>query len=85
MAYYGGTTMTRAEFRACVEAHLQSSGESATAFGRRALNDPGFVFDLRRGRDTTLSVVERVQQAIADWVPSTPAPVAAAPAAQAAG
>lgn len=57
--------MTLTEFRAAVEAHLTASEESATAFGKRVLGDPTFVFDLRKGRDVSLTLVERVMAAIA--------------------
>lgn len=33
-----------------VEAFLKTTGMTATAFGRGAVGDPGFVFDLRDGR-----------------------------------
>jgi hypothetical protein len=51
---------TRADFLARVERHLDASGETPTAFGRRAANDPNFVFDLRDGRSVGLDMVERV-------------------------
>lgn len=33
-----------------IEIYLRRSGTAATRFGRDAVNDPRFVFDLRRGR-----------------------------------
>ena len=54
-----------ADFLAAVEAYLQRSGESASAFGRRVLGDPTFVFDLRTGRSPSLRLVDRVMTALA--------------------
>lgn len=34
-----------------VEKYLRRSGMPAARFGREAVNDPRFVFDLRRGRE----------------------------------
>lgn len=45
-----------------VEAFLAESQMNATALGREALNDPGFVFDLRSGRAPSLRTVERVRE-----------------------
>lgn len=33
-----------------IERYLRRTGMSPTTFGRRAANDPRFVFDLRKGR-----------------------------------
>lgn len=43
-----------------IEIFLRSSGVPATKFGRDALNDPRFVFDLRRGREPRPQTVARV-------------------------
>jgi len=43
-----------------IEKFLRSSGVPATRFGRQALNDPRFVFDLRRGREPRPETVARV-------------------------
>ena len=37
---------------------------TATSFGKSALGDPNFVFDLRNGRVPNLVVVDRIQQFI---------------------
>ena len=34
-----------------IDRFLRQSGMAATSFGRAAVNDPRFVFDLRRGRE----------------------------------
>ena len=53
--------MTHAEqFLSEVEAFIKRSGINATNFGIEAVNDPGFVRDLRRGRNPTLGMVDRV-------------------------
>ena len=44
-----------------VERFLRDSGMRATTFGRLAMRDPCFVFDLRRGREPGHSVRSRVE------------------------
>ena len=34
-----------------IERHLRQSGTAPTRFGREAVRDPRFVFDLRNGRE----------------------------------
>jgi hypothetical protein len=49
-----------------VEKALKKTGMSPTRFGRDAVSDPSFVFDLREGkRDLRLSTVQRVRDFIA--------------------
>ena len=55
---------TQHEFLAAIEAHLAKTGMTATAFGRAAARDPGFVFELRRGRSPSLATAERVMSFI---------------------
>jgi hypothetical protein len=43
-----------------VEKFLRHNGTAATRFGREAVGDPRFVFDLRNGRDPRPQTVERV-------------------------
>ena len=43
-----------------IERYLRSSGTRPTRFGREALRDPRFVFDLRLGRQTGPTVTRRV-------------------------
>lgn len=43
-----------------VEKFLRVSEVSAARFGREAMRDPRFVFDLRRGREPRLTTVDRV-------------------------
>jgi hypothetical protein len=40
--------------------YLRSSGESRTGFGRKAVGDPRFVWDLERGRIPRLRTERRV-------------------------
>lgn len=51
---------TQQEFLAAIEAHLVKTGMTPTAFGKAAARDPGFVFELRRGRSPSLATAERV-------------------------
>ncbi len=44
-----------------VEKYLRSSAIAPTRFGRDAVNDPRFVFDLRNGREPRRQTVERVR------------------------
>lgn len=43
-----------------VETYLKRSGTPATRFGREAVRDPRFVFDLRKGREPGRRVSRRV-------------------------
>ena len=44
-----------------VEKFLKNSDMPATRFGREAVRDPRFVFDLRRGREPGPRTIERVR------------------------
>ena len=44
-----------------VEGFLQAKEMTATGFGRAAIGDPNFVFDLRKGRDVRPETVDRVR------------------------
>ena len=44
-----------------VEKFLRRSDTAPTRFGREAVGDPRFVFDLRNGRDPRPTTVARVQ------------------------
>lgn len=48
-----------------IEAFLNRTGMSATAFGAKALNDPPFVQQLRDGRDPKMSTVDRIRDFMA--------------------
>ena len=50
-----------------IEAFLAEASMSATAFGRDALGDPGFVFGLRAGRDCRRSTLIRAREQIARY------------------
>jgi 2,4-dienoyl-CoA reductase-like NADH-dependent reductase (Old Yellow Enzyme family) len=55
-----------AALRDRVESALKQHGISASAFGRKALRDPGFVFDLREGkRSLHLRTITKVEAFIA--------------------
>lgn len=51
---------TTDSFLAEIEAFLERSGMSATAFGLETVKDPNFVADLRAGRAPSLRLVEKV-------------------------
>jgi hypothetical protein len=44
-----------------VEKFLKNSSMTAAKFGREAVKDPRFVFDLRKGREPRPRTVERVR------------------------
>jgi hypothetical protein len=44
-----------------VEKYLKNSKTPAARFGREAMGDPRFVFDLRNGREPRPSTIERVR------------------------
>ena len=44
-----------------VEKYLKISNTPAARFGREAMGDPRFVFDLRNGREPRARTVERVR------------------------
>ena len=44
-----------------VEKFLKVSNTPATRFGREAMGDPRFVFDLRNGREPGVRTVKRVR------------------------
>lgn len=44
-----------------VEKFLSASQVSAARFGRDAMRDPRFVFDLRKGREPRLGTVSKVR------------------------
>lgn len=52
--------VTAESFVAEVDAFLESSGMSPTAFGKAAVGDPSFVSDLKAGRTPGLRLVDRV-------------------------
>lgn len=45
-----------------IEAFLRRYDVPVTRFGREAANDPRFVLDLRRGRETRPATTERVRR-----------------------
>lgn len=44
-----------------IERYLRESGIPASRFGRDAMGDPGFVANLRRGREPRDGTIRRVQ------------------------
>jgi hypothetical protein len=43
-----------------IERYLDRTGIAPTTFGRRVVNDPRFVLDLRRGRSPTPATARRI-------------------------
>jgi hypothetical protein len=50
--------------KSLVERYLDRTGKSPTQFGREALRDPNFVFDLRGGRKPNLETANKVLEFI---------------------
>ncbi|MAC81468.1 MAG: hypothetical protein CML66_25795 [Rhodobacteraceae bacterium] len=50
-----------------IEAFLERKQMAATAFGREAMGDPSFVFELRSGRDYRRSTEQKVREFMAGW------------------
>jgi hypothetical protein len=48
-----------------IERHLQESGETPTAFGRRVAKDGNLIPDLRAGRSPTMRLAARIIDAMA--------------------
>jgi sulfate adenylyltransferase subunit 2 len=47
-----------------IEAYLTRSGLDPSSFGKQALGDPNFVFDLRKGRSPSTRTMEKVRAAM---------------------
>lgn len=54
-----------------VEKFLKRTGVDPTSFGREALGDPSFVFDLRKGRSPSARTMDKVREWMNDWKAST--------------
>ena len=59
------------EFRAEVDDYLNATGLTPTAFGRNSVNDPGFVFGLRKGRSPSARVIDKVRAFMAANPPAS--------------
>ncbi len=71
-----GTNRLQTQFLLTIERALAASGMSPSAFGKAALGEPNFVFDLRNGRSCTAKTMDRVL----DFVSALEAKMDAAPA-----
>ena len=49
-------------FLAEIEAFLAKSALDPTAFGKNALGDPSFVFDLRKGRSPSTRTIDKIRE-----------------------
>lgn len=50
-----------------VEKFLKKTGVEPTIFGREALGDPSFVFDLRKGRSPSARTMDKVREWMNEW------------------
>lgn len=55
-----------------VEAHMKRLRMPPSRFGREAVGDPKFVFDLRRGRQLRPRTAQRVRDYLDDNAPEQP-------------
>lgn len=51
-----------------IAAFCEMHNFSKSAFGEKALNDPGFVFDLEQGRECRRATLRKVQSFMNDYV-----------------
>lgn len=58
------------QFRQSIEDYLSDSGMHPTTFGKAAMSDPGFVFQVRDGRSCSMRTMDRVAEWIQDNPPS---------------
>ncbi len=56
--------LTENDLIAAIDLHLNVSGESAAAFGRRIASDPCLVSDLRAGRSPRMRLAIRIMDEI---------------------
>jgi hypothetical protein len=67
-----GMSLTE-QFLAEVEAFIAKSELNPTDFGKLAINDPNFVFDLREGRSPSARTIDKVRE----WMRQFKAPLSA--------
>ena len=58
--------MTEEEFQLLIEGFIARYQITPTTFGRWAMNDSKFVYDLRGGRSCSLATVGRIRQFMAE-------------------
>ena len=63
--------LLRDAFIADIRAFLVATGMEATTFGREAMNDPNFVFEVEHGRSVRLDTVEKVRDFMARHRPQS--------------
>lgn len=49
-----------------IDAFREKSGQTASAFGRSAVNDPNFIGDLHKGRMPSLILIDRIRDFMRD-------------------
>ena len=69
--------LTSEQFLELIERHLKERGIKASRFGKDVFGDPGFVFELRRGRQPNLASVNKALDFIASAAPVEPEGAAA--------
>lgn len=60
------------DFRTEVEDAIETLGVSPTNFGKEVAADPGFVFNLRAGREPRFSTIEKVRKRITGLLEDRP-------------
>jgi predicted transcriptional regulator len=60
------------QFKSRVHQFLTKSGMSWSAFGRKAVRDPQFLFRVAKGRQPTIKTIDRVDTYMRTW--KKPAP-----------
>ena len=68
--------MDNKQFLARVEAHLKRTKVSPSRFGKEAVGDPSFVFELRKGRSPSLGKVNKIMAIIDAAAATDPASAA---------
>lgn len=61
--------LSRSAFLQKIEQYLEAADMPHSTFGRKALGDPLFVTEVRRGRSCGLDIVEKVMTFISDNPP----------------
>ena len=57
-------------FKAEIEAFITATGIAPTRFGKEAVGDPKFVFDVRDGREPSWRTAQRVKKFMASFSPA---------------
>ncbi len=55
------------QFISEIEAFLSEVGMEPTIFGRQALNDPNFVFQIRKGRSPSARTIDQIRHFMSQY------------------